>query len=409
MSVYSFTAVSKKGESYSEKREAKDESELAQILRQEGYVLISAVSERAKKRKIVSLLSVFHSIGLQPVSLTEKIMFTRNFQVMVGAGISLPRSFKILSEQTENKKFKNILNKTAEEITKGKILSDSLALYPRVFSEFFVNMIRVGEESGTLEKVLGNLISQMEKEYELKSKVKGAMIYPAIIILAMLGIGILMLVTVVPSLAATFEDLGVELPFATKMIINLAAFLSEKWYLLVLCAFGLGLLSRLILKTQKGGKTMDSFILKIPVVAPIAKKTNTASIVRILGSLIDSGVPIVRSLEIISRTLGNFYFKQSLIEAAKKVEKGEKLSTSLKPYHNLYPPLVSQMIEIGEETGETSVILSKLADFFEQEVSNATKNLSAVIEPVLMLVIGAAVGFFAVSMIQPMYSMLGTI
>jgi type IV pilus assembly protein PilC len=163
------------------------------------------------------------------------------------------------------------------------------------------------------------------------------------------------------------------------------------------------------LRTKAGKKIIDTIFLKIPIISPLLKKTNAASTVRTLSSLIASGIPIVKSLEIVSGTLGNVYYKKAMLEVSEKVKKGEKLSMSLQPYNDLYPPIVSQMLQVGEETGETSAILEKLADFFEDEVGNATKNLTAVIEPVLMLFIGGAIGFFAISMLQPMYSMLGAI
>jgi len=253
------------------------------------------------------------------------------------------------------------------------------------------------------------LALQMERERDIKSKVRGAMIYPAIIIFAMLGIGILMLVTVVPQLAETFKELEIELPLTTRIIIGFATFLTEKWYLVIIILFVSIFLFWKTLKTKSGKKLFDSFTLKFPIISPIIKNTNSAYTVRTLGSLISAGIPLPRALEITSRTLGNVFYKTALSEAAEKVRKGEKMSETLKFYENIYPSTVIQMISVGEETGETSSILSKLADFYEEEVSNATKNLASVIEPVLMLIIGAVVGFFAVSMVQPMYSMLGAI
>jgi len=270
-------------------------------------------------------------------------------------------------------------------------------------------MIKVGEETGTLEKVLEVLSLQMERENDLKSKIKGAMVYPAVIICAMIGIGILMLVTVVPQLAATFVELDIELPATTRFVIFLGNFLAQKWYLAIIFLFFLVFLFWQFLKTKLGKRMTDSITLKLPIISPMIKNTNSAYTVRTLSSLIAAGVPLPRALEITSRTLGNIYYQNALMEAAEKVRKGEKLSEALKPYETIYPLTVIQMVSVGEETGETSNVLTRLADFFEEEVSNSTKNLASVIEPVLMLIIGAAVGFFAVSMIQPMYSMLGAI
>jgi len=292
---------------------------------------------------------------------------------------------------------------------KGKSFSESLEQWPDIFSELFRNMLKVGEEAGTLEEVLKVLAQQMEREYELKSKIKRAMIYPAVIICAMMGIGIMMLIMVVPQLAETFEELEIELPLTTRVVIGLATFLVERWYLFIVIVVFLIFLFLQALKTEKGKKVIDTVTLKIPIVSSIVKKTNSAYTARTLSSLIAAGVPIIRALEITAGTLGNIHYKTAITESVKKVKKGEKLSDALKPYREIYSPMVEQMVAVGEETGETSAILAKLAEFFEEEVGRATQNLASVIEPVLMIIIGAVIGFFAVSMIQPMYSMLGAI
>jgi len=408
MPKYFYTAKSLKGEEKSGVLEAKDIKGLAQELHEQGFILIKAIpeGEQSKRSPTKFWWGTLLSFG---VSLTEKMFFTRNLQVMISAGLPLPKAIETLSAQAKSKKFKLVLSNIKEEIVKGKNFSDTLASEPSIFSELFQNMVKVGEEAGTLEEVLKVLASQMERERDIKSKVKGAMIYPAIIICAMLGIGILMLVTVVPQLAETFKELEIELPLTTKIVIGFATFLTEKWYLVIVILFVLIFLFWQILKTKSGKKLFDSFSLKFPIISPIIKNTNSAYTVRTLGSLISAGVPLPRALEITSRTLGNVFYKTALLEAAEKVRKGEKMSETLKLYENIYPLTVIQMVSVGEETGETSAILSKLADFYEEEVSNATKNLASVIEPVLMLLIGAAVGFFAVSMLQPMYSMLEAI
>ena len=404
MPKYFFTAKSQKGETYSDNREAKDEQDLARILRPEGYVLISAVKEGTKKK--ISPRSWQGLFAFGGVSLKDKMMLTRNLRVMISAGISIPRALKTLAEQSQNKKLKKILGEISERIIGGENFSDSLAFYPGAFSPLFCSMVKVGEESGTLEKNLDILAKQMERDHALKSKIQEAMMYPLVIILAMIGIGAMMLVMVVPKLAETFKELEAELPITTKIVIGLGTFLAEKWYLAIFFSMIFLLLVRAVLKTKKGKVVLDAILLRLPVVSIIVKKTNAAHTVRTLSSLIAAGVPLVRSLEIVSETLGNSFYKNAIAASLEKVKKGEKLSAALRPYQSLYPPTVIQMIEVGEETGETSGILEKLGDFFEDEVSQATKNLAAVVEPVLMLIIGGVVGFFAISMVQPMYSML---
>ena len=403
MPKYFFTAKSQEGKSHSGNRQAKNKHELARALRQEGYVLISAVSE---KRQLEKKRFRFSFALFSRVSLKEKIILTRNLNVMVSAGISLPRALKTLAQQAKNKKLKKVLLEITEEIIKGKSFSDALFQHPDVFSELFYSMVKVGEESGTLEKNLVILAKHMERENELKAKIKGATIYPAVIVLAMIGIGVMMLVTVVPRLSKTFEDLEMELPLTTKAVIFLGTFLTERWYFVLLAFVVVVFLFQTNLKPKRSKKLIDSLVLKIPIISVLIKKTNAAYTVRTLSSLISAGVPLIRALEIVSDTLSNYYFKQAIFQTIDKVKKGEKLSQSLRPYQNLFSLVVIQMIEVGEESGETSTILDKLGDFFEEEVTNATKNLASVIEPVLMLIIGGVVGFFAVSMIQPMYSML---
>lgn len=405
MPKYFFTAKSQKGESYSGSREVKDERELARILRQEGYVLISFSPAKEKNYERWP----FHIPFLSGVSFKEKMMLARNLQVMIGAGVSLTRALRTFSEQSKNKEFKKTLIAVSEEITKGSNLAVALASYPGIFSALFCNMVKVGEESGTLEKNLGILARQMEREYELKSKVKSALVYPAIIVTAMIGIGTAMLIMVVPKLAQTFEELGVELPLTTRIVIFFGTTLAEKWYLVASLVIVLAFFLRIVLKTKKSQKIIDILGIKTPVVSQLIKKTHATYTIRTLSSLITAGVSLVRSLEIISQTIGNFYFQKALQEAIERVKMGEKLSDALKPYQDLYPLTVVQMIQVGEETGETSKVLEKLSDFFEEEITLATKNLAAVIEPFLMLLVGGVVGFFAISMLQPMYSMLSSI
>ena len=403
---YFYIAKSFKGKDKSGILDVKNMSELSRILHQQGLVLVSASVEKEKAKKGKLTLSLPSFAG---VSLVDKMMFTRNLQVMISAGVTLPRGLNILAAQTKNQKFKKAIIGISEEITKGKNFSESLGEYPEIFHELFVSMIEVGEESGTLERVLKDLTYQMDREYNLKSEIKSAMIYPAVIITAMAGIGALMLIMVVPRLAETFEELEIPLPATTQFVIGLGNFLVVYWFLLPFVIFFLFFIFKVVLKTKIGKRTFDGILLKIPVISPIIKKVNSAQTLRILSSLIAAGIPIVQALKIVSGTLGNFYFKEAILKAMEEVKKGGKFSKALEPYQNIYPLIMLQMIEVGEETGATSDVLAKLADFFEEEVTADTKNLSALMEPFLMLLIGGAVGFFAISMIQPMYSMLGAI
>lgn len=403
MPKFIYTAkILQTGEAKSGSLEAKDIHELARSLKQAGAVLIRAEPEGEIKKKSMD-------ISFFGPSLAEKMFFTRNLQIMISAGLPLPRALETLSSQTRNKKFKKAILKIKEEVIKGKSFSDTLSSFPDIFSPLFQNMIKVGEEGGTMENVLKTLTLQLERENDLKSKIKGAMIYPSVIITAMLGIGILMLVTVVPKLNETFKDLNVELPLTTKVVIGFASFLTEKWYFLIIIVLILVFLFRQILKSKEGKRIFDGIFLKIPVFSKLIKNTNSAYTARTLSSLIASGVSLPKSLEITSGTLGNIYYQKALLETVDKIKKGGKLSEALTRYSDIFPQTLLQMVNVGEETGETSGVLDKVASFYEEEVANAAKNLTSVIEPILMIVIGAVVGFFAVSMVQPMYSMLGAI
>jgi type IV pilus assembly protein PilC len=406
MPIYFYTAIGKTGEKVTGSEAAEDEKSLAKILQKKDYILTTAKIQE-EKRKIFSLRSL--AIEFRGVSLTDKLLFTRNLQVMVEAGIPLPKAFDVLVEQARNKRFKDALEDIKKSIVKGKTLSEALERYPKIFSELFVSMVRVGEESGTMEQILTQLSFQMDREHELKARVRGALMYPAVIVFAMIGVGTLMLAVVVPQLAAVFDDLGVELPLTTRVIIALGLFVTNYWFIVApgFIAF-LFLLYRFI-KTKPGKRAFDTVSIRLPVLSGIIRKTNAALMTRTLSSLIFAGVPIVRALEITSRVVGNVHFQDSLSGAAKQVGKGLKISESLEAHKHIYPIVVIQMIAVGEETGETGKILGKLADFFEEEVTEVTKNLTSIIEPLLMLVIGAVVGFFAISMVQPMYSMLNSI
>jgi type IV pilus assembly protein PilC len=407
MPIFFYKAKNLKGEKESGFLSAQSPSHLSRILRRKGYFLISAEKKGSEKKRKIKLPSLVFFEKFIGVSLSEKLFFTRNLRVMIKTGISLPRAFKILSNQAKDRKFKKALETISEKIAQGESLSNSLGIFPEIFSNLYQETLKVGEETGSLESSLKVLSDQMEKEYNLKSKIKTAMLYPLIVLGLALVMGIFMFIFIVPNLKAVFEDLDIELPFATKIIFALADFMINNWvatFLIIgLSVFGLFA----YFKSEKGEKFKSRLILKLPIISKITKQTNSALSLRTLSSLLKAGVPIVRALEITSRTLTNFYFRESLEKTARVVEKGEKLSRALSPYKNLYLPMVSEMIEIGEETGETSDVLEGLADFYEEEVMDALQKLSSTIEPILILIIGGVVGFFAVSMFQPIYSIMG--
>ena len=404
MPDYFYTAKSFDGTTQTGTLDALDESQLAQNLKRQNLVLIRAQVQDGKARKGFNM-----SISLLGVSSTEKIMMAKNLGVMFAAGLSLVKSFDILSVQAKNQKLKTALIDIKEKINKGESLSDSMDRYPKIFSELFVNMVRVGEESGTLEDIFQILSLQLTKEHELRSKIINAMVYPCIILATMLAIGGIIITFVLPTLNTFFTVMNADIPVYTRFMLDAGSFLATHWYLLIIVPLALVLLLIVIIKTALGKRLLDGLLLKTPLISPIVKKNNSAALIRSLSSLIASGVPLVRSLEITSKTLGNHYFKNVVLEAAQRIKKGEKLSTALQSHKDLFPFGVVEMVEVGEETGKTSAILKKLADFYEQEAIAAVEKLTIIIEPMLIVVLGLAVGLFAFSIIQPMYSSLRSI
>jgi type IV pilus assembly protein PilC len=403
--TFIYTAKSQDGEEKSGAVEAVSEHELAMHLRQEGYFLTSARLAGLVEHKMQfwkNILSVFNH-----VSLAEKMIFAKHLSTMVKAGLPLNKSLRILCEQTKNKYFKKVLNDVEEGITRGQSFSDSLQNFPNVFSVVFISMVRVGETAGNLEDILKNLSLQMEKDHELRSRVRGAMVYPSVILSVMVVIGILMMIMVVPKLSSVFGEMGAQLPLTTRVVISVSQFLSSHSVTGIVGLAVFIFLLRMLLKTAPGKKTLDTIVLKTPLFSQFSRKINSARFARNFSSLIEAGVPIYNALQIVSNTMSNSFFKECLAETSQQIQKGETLSNILKRHSNLFPIMVVQMIEVGETTGSLAEVLKNLAEFYENEVDNATKNLSSVIEPVLMVIIGVAVGFFAISMIQPMYSMIG--
>ncbi|MDP3769672.1 MAG: type II secretion system F family protein [Candidatus Sungbacteria bacterium] len=408
MPLFKYSAAKQDGTLATGEREAENDKALAVILKQEGLLLLRA--EAPDKKKSFFKFNVGELISrIRPVSLVERMFFARNLAVMIKAGLPLTRALEASSEESANPKFKKVLAEVLAEVIKGKTFADALRSHPNVFNELYVNMVAVGEESGKLALVLRLLSKQMKKDHDLRSRVRGAMIYPAIIICAIFGIGGLMMVYVIPTLAETIKSLGTELPWSTKLIIGLSDFLQYNGFLALGIIAGTVFTVWRVLKTKKGRDVFGRLILKAPIFGAIVQKFNLAQFTRTLAYLIASGIPIVRSLEITARVLGNVKYRAAVEEASREIQKGKQLNEILHRNPDIFHPMVVQMIKVGEESGKISDMLLRLAMYFEEDVENTTKNLSTIIEPVLMLMIGAFVGFFAISILQPIYGSLNNI
>ena len=297
MPNYFYTAKSLNGETKTGNMIAKNLHDLASSLRDEGMILIKAVDQAEKRKKNFDIPLPFFS----GVSAIEKIMMVKNLQVMTVAGLSLVRSFDILVEQTKSKKLKSVLAEVKEKINKGDSLSSALSSYPRIFSQFFLSMIKVGEESGTMEDVLKVLSLQLEKEHKLRSKVQGAMIYPCIILVVLILVGIVIATVVLPSLNSFFMSLNTEIPFYTKIVLGAGQFSIKYWPVLIIVPLGLAIILGMVLRTPWGKKSKDAILLKLPIFSPLVKMNSCAVLIRSLSSLISSGVPFTRSLEVCAR------------------------------------------------------------------------------------------------------------
>lgn len=339
------------------------------------------------------------------VKTDERITFTKNLAAMISAGLTLSRALSVIERQAKNKALKKIVVDLEDRVKRGSSFHEALAEHRAVFSELFIAMTRAGEESGTLAESLAVVARQMDKAHALEKKVKGAMIYPCIILSAIVVIGILMLIYVVPTLSNTFSELGVELPAATRVIIGASDFMASHVLLVfgLLVAFFGGFY--FFLKSRMGSAALLFVALHVPVVGELVKETMSARGARALSSLLSSGVEMLSALQITGEVVGKNVFGAVLADAEVRVRKGESLSAAFSDKPKLYPIFVTDMIAVGEETGKVADMLGQVAQYYETDVEDRTKDLSTIIEPVLMLIIGVAVGVFALAMISPIYSL----
>jgi len=402
---FRFKAIKQNGERYEGTKDSSDKLSLYAELKLEGDTLISAEELGVKKNVFMRYLSGL----LEKVPMHQRIIFSKNLGSMIDAGLALSRALSVLERQVRKGKFRNIIVNINQEIKKGQTLSQAARLYPDVFSKLFVSMVKAGEESGNLSSSLKIVGEQMDSTYKLKKKVRGAMIYPSLILLVMIIIGVLMLIYVVPNITATFRDLNVELPFATRVIIGVSDFVKNNIIITLIIVAVLAVAFYLISLTKRGKRGYDYILLKMPLISPLVKEVNAARSARTLSSLLSSGVPFAEAVLITSEVIQNSYFRDVLNEARLVVEKGEPISSVFLRRTDLFPIFVGEMMSVGEETGRLPDMLLEVANYYENSVDQKTKDMSTIIEPFLMIIIGIAVGFFAVSMITPIYSVMDTI
>ncbi len=409
MVMFTYSAVRQSGERVAGEQDAGDEKSLAAALHQQGLLLMDA-RPRAGGARLGFTMDIGDLIGrLRSVSLADKMFFARNLSVMVAAGLSLNRALQALEAEATSKKFKRIIAEANASVAKGKTFADSLREHQEVFGDLFINMVEVGEATGKLALVLKLIANQIKRDRTLIKRVRGAMMYPAVILVVLGGVGTLMMIYVIPTLSATIKDLGVPLPITTQIIIGISEFIRNYGLVAAGGAIALGALVWRAGHIPPVRRLLGRWALRAPLFGSLIRKLNTARFCRTLAYLTASGVPIIRSLEITAGVVGNSRFREVLRDAAKEIQKGTQLNILLGRHPDVFQPLVTQMIAVGEETGKIGEMLLRLALFFEEEVASVTKNFSTIIEPILMVVVGTLVGIFAVSMLQPIYSSLGSI
>ncbi len=405
---FRYKAQKADGNFYEGQRDAADKFALSRELRAEGETLVSAFESGRKGNGGASRLRDLFQF-LKRVSIHEKIMFTRNLAGMLTAGLTVSRALGVLLRQTHSSKFKTIIKGLMERISSGESLSQALAAHKEIFPPIIISMVRAGEEGGNLSVSLFYVSDQLDRVYALERKVRAALMYPAIVVTVMALVGVIMFVYVVPKLTSAFTEFNVTLPLSTRIVIAVSDFLQHN--LLIGIASVVVLIAALVTaaKSARGKRFIDFTLLHIPVIAPILREATAARTAATLSSLLSSGVPVITALQITADVLPNTYYRDVLLLARSAIEKGEPMSGIFRANEHIFPPLLSEMVGVGEETGKLSSMLKETGVFFEVEVEQRTKNLSTIIEPALMVIVGIVVGFFAIAMISPAYSLMNSI
>jgi type IV pilus assembly protein PilC len=398
MASYRYTAIDKTGKRVTGTLDAANHEAVTQALLRRELKPVS-VEQASASGSFLSKLTG----STKKVKLTDLVIFTRQLATMIDAGVPLVRSLAALHAQTENKTFQRHISEISKDIEGGSAFADALEKHPQVFSPIYINMVRAGEAGGILDEILKKLATQQEKDAKIRGKFKSAMTYPIILLSITFMVFIVLMVFVMPRIGKIIQDLAgpnAELPKLTQIMLGISDFMTSKWYIMLGGGFLTFYLLRRYTKTPKGRRKKDEFLLKVPVLSTIVKKVTIARFARIFASLMTAGVSVIETLEITAKALGNAVIEDELITAAKSVSNGEQLSVPLSQ-SKIFPPIVSQMMAIGEETGQTDQILVKVADFYEEEVDATVDALSSILEPIMIVVMGGMVGLIAASVIGP--------
>ncbi len=398
MKTFTYKGTNRAGTAVAGEMAANNKTELQTMLRRQS-ITPTKMSEKGKEFNLPTFGG-----GVTP---KELAVFTRQFSVMIDAGLPLVQCLEILASQQENKVFQKVLTGTRGSVEGGSTLSTAMKAYPKVFDPLYSNMVEAGETGGILDTILQRLSTYIEKNVKLKRAVKSAMVYPIGVLSIAAAVIILLLWKVVPIFSTLFAGLGVDLPLPTKIVIGLSNFVGSIFGLLVVVAVvGALVLLKAWYGTTGGRMALDTVVLKVPVVGILMRKIAVARFTRTLGTLISSGVPILEGLDITAKTSGNAVVEKALFQVRKSLEEGKSLTEPLKEC-DVFPGMVTQMISVGEQTGAMDAMLSKIADFYEEEVDAAVKDLLTALEPVMIVFLGVVVGGVVISMYLPLFSLIG--
>lgn len=394
MEEFDYTVVDKKGVTKRGIVQATSPKQAATVLHERGFTIVSIEA----KKKGLAAIKIFGGISIGVLS-----QFTRQLATMITSGLPLADSLAVLQKQTENKSMQEVTASVSEDIEGGNNFSSALGKHPDVFNAAFINMVKAGEASGTLDEVLLKLADKLERDREFQGKVKGALIYPAVIMIAMVGVAAIILIFVVPKLSEVYTDMNIALPLPTRMLMAISGFMVKFWWLMIILTV-VGIIAlRRYRKTPEGALVIDRILLKVPVIGKLTRDSSLAEFTRTLGSMVAAGVPIIEALKISGDTAGNAVHRVAISNVTSLVEKGATLSKALEK-EETFPPIIPQMVSVGEETGKLDEVLGKVAHFFEVEVEQQVKNLTTALEPIIMVILGIMVALLMISIVMPIYS-----
>jgi len=401
MPVFLWEGTTKKGEVKKGEMDVPDELAVRTALRRQGFKSI-AVKQKPK--------DLLENIPFLQGGVDEKnvVVFCRIFSTMIDAGLPLIQCLSILADQEENKAFAKILRTIKEDIEGGTSLTDALKKHPKVFDDLFVNLIAAGEAGGILDVVLARLSAYLENAMKLKAAVKSAMTYPITVLCIAAGVVTLLLLKVIPTFQKMFADMGGELPGPTQVVVGMSEFMQNYWWVLgvVVAAIVIGL--KMFYKTEKGHWTIDALLLKAPLIGNVLRKVAVAKFTRTLATMMSSGVPILEGLNIVSKTAGNVVIEAAVVKTRQAISEGQSIAEPLSA-SGVFPPMVVQMIAVGEATGALDIMLNKIADFYDDEVDAAVKGMTAMIEPIMMVFLGGVCGGMIIAMYLPIFKMASVV